>query len=50
MNKLNINSKIVLNNKLEIPVLGLGTYRAQEGNEVMHEVKWAIEGMILGSQ
>lgn len=42
MNKLNINSKIVLNNGLEMPVFGLGTYLS-ESNQAQDAVKWAIE-------
>ena len=43
MSKLNINSKIVLNNKTEMPVIGLGTYLSTDGEEVASAVKWALE-------
>ncbi|MEI7709513.1 MAG: aldo/keto reductase, partial [bacterium] len=42
MNKLNINSKIVLNNKTEIPVIGLGVFRIPDGEETVNAVKWAL--------
>lgn len=42
MNKLNINSKIILNNKTEIPVIGFGVFRIQDGEEVINSVKWAL--------
>ncbi len=41
MSKLNINSKIILNNKTEIPVIGLGTYQLKDG-DVINSVKWAL--------
>lgn len=42
MNKLNINSKIVLNNKTKMPVMGLGTYESKNEEEVTNAVKWAL--------
>jgi diketogulonate reductase-like aldo/keto reductase len=42
MSQLNINSKIVLNNKTEIPVIGFGVFRIPEGQEVVNAVKWAL--------
>lgn len=42
MSKLNINSKIILNNKTEIPVIGFGVFRIPEGQEVVNAVKWAL--------
>ena len=42
MNKLNIYSNIVLNNDVEMPVIGLGTYKSEEGEQVLNEVKWAL--------
>lgn len=42
MDKLNINSKIVLNNKTEIPVIGFGVYKIPEGAEVENAVKCAL--------
>lgn len=43
MSALNINSKIVLNNGIEMPVIGLGTFRVPEGEQTANEVKWALE-------
>ncbi len=43
MNKLNINSKILLNNGTQIPVIGFGVFRIPEGEEVVGAVKWALE-------
>jgi len=42
MNKLNINSKIVLNNQTKMPVIGFGVFRMAEGDEVENAVKWAF--------
>ena len=42
MNKLNIYSNIVLNNDVEMPVIGLGTYKSEEGEQIINEVKWAL--------
>ena len=39
---LNINSKLTLNNGVEIPVLGLGTLRIQ-GENLQKAILWAIE-------
>jgi diketogulonate reductase-like aldo/keto reductase len=43
MNKLNLNSKVVLNNGVEMPVIGLGTYLSLDGGEVENSVKWALD-------
>ncbi len=43
MKNLNINSKIVLNNNLEIPAIGLGVYKSKEGEEVENAITWALE-------
>ncbi len=43
MNNLNINSKIILNNGLPIPVIGLGVFKMADGPEVENAVKWALE-------
>lgn len=43
MNKLNLNSKITLNNGIEMPIIGIGTFKTPEGEEVVNEVKWALE-------
>src|SRR3990167_10096746 len=32
-----------LNNELEMPVLGLGTWKSKEGSEVENSVIWALE-------
>ena len=40
---MDLSSKKILNNGVEIPVIGLGVYKAQEGGEVENAVKWAIE-------
>lgn len=42
MEKLDINSKIILNNKTEIPVIGFGVFRIPEGEETVNAVKWAL--------
>ncbi|MBD3352576.1 MAG: aldo/keto reductase, partial [Candidatus Lokiarchaeota archaeon] len=39
---LNINSKIILNNNVEIPVLGLGTWQAR-GRSAKKAVRFALE-------
>jgi len=43
MLKININSKIVLNNGIKMPVIGLGTYKSEDGEQVVNEVKWALQ-------
>jgi methylglyoxal/glyoxal reductase len=43
MQDLNINSKVVLNNGLEMPVIGLGVFRIPDGEDVINSVKWALE-------
>jgi methylglyoxal/glyoxal reductase len=40
---LDSSSKIVLNNGVEIPVLGLGVFRAGAGEETQRAVRWALE-------
>jgi methylglyoxal/glyoxal reductase len=40
---MDLNSKKVFNNGIEIPTIGLGVYKAQEGGEVENAVKWALE-------
>ncbi|HTE49130.1 MAG TPA: aldo/keto reductase [Candidatus Paceibacterota bacterium] len=42
MNKLNINSRIVLNNKVEMPTIGFGVWQLSEGEEVINAVKLAL--------
>jgi methylglyoxal/glyoxal reductase len=41
--QLNIQSKIKLNNGVEIPRLGLGVYLIDDGKEVENAIKWAFE-------
>ncbi|MDB5225640.1 MAG: Glyoxal reductase [Candidatus Adlerbacteria bacterium] len=43
MEKLNINTKRILNNGVEMPVMGLGVYKSQEGTEVEQAIAWALE-------
>lgn len=43
MDKLNLNSKIALNNGTQIPVIGFGTYKIPEGEETVNAVKLALE-------
>lgn len=43
MEKLNIHSKIILNNGTKIPIIGFGTYKVPEGEDVVSAVKWALE-------
>ena len=40
---MDLSSRIKLNNGVEIPYLGLGVFRAEEGDEAYTAVKWAIE-------
>lgn len=39
---MELNSKVTLNNGVKMPWLGLGVFKAQEGNEVIQAVKVAI--------
>lgn len=43
MEKLTINSRKVLANGVEMPVLGLGVYKSESGAETENAVKWALE-------
>ena len=43
MELINSNSTVKLNNGLEIPILGLGVWKAESGNEVKDAIKWAIK-------
>lgn len=43
MSDLTSNSKIILNNKTEIPVIGFGVFRIPEGVEVENAVKEALK-------
>ncbi|HEV7423743.1 MAG TPA: aldo/keto reductase [Candidatus Paceibacterota bacterium] len=40
---MNLSSRKILNNGIEIPVMGLGVYKVQEGDEVEKAVKCALE-------
>ena len=40
---MNLSSRIKLNNGVEIPYFGLGTFQLKEGEEAYNAVKWAIE-------
>src|SRR3989344_2943142 len=42
MAKLNLNSKILLNNGTKMPIIGFGTYHLAEGEEVINVVKFAL--------
>ena len=39
---LNISTKIKLNNGVEMPLFGLGTWELREGETVINAVQWAI--------
>ena len=41
-NELNINSTIKLNNGVEMPLFGLGTYQ-NKGDECVDVIKWALK-------
>jgi len=43
MDKLNIDSKITLNNGVEMPVIGLGVWKIEEGEQVENAVKFALD-------
>ncbi|MDB5259739.1 MAG: Glyoxal reductase [Candidatus Taylorbacteria bacterium] len=38
-----MHKKLTLNNGIQIPAIGLGVYKSQEGAEVENAVKWALE-------
>lgn len=40
---MNINSTVLLDNGVEIPILGLGTYQSGKGNETQNAVRYALE-------
>ena len=40
---MNLSSTLKLNNGVDIPVLGLGVFKSQEGEETYNAVKYAIE-------
>jgi diketogulonate reductase-like aldo/keto reductase len=37
------NAKILLNNGIEMPVIGLGVYKVEKGAEVENSVSWALQ-------
>ncbi len=41
-NNLNLKSKVVLSNKVEMPIIGFGVYKIQDGEEVLEAVKSAF--------
>ncbi|RPJ49602.1 MAG: aldo/keto reductase [Chloroflexi bacterium] len=43
MDKLNINSKVKLNNGVEMLRFGLGTFQAEQGESTRSAVRWALE-------
>jgi methylglyoxal/glyoxal reductase len=43
MEKLNIVSKIKLNNGVEMPAFGLGTFQSEQGETTSNAVRWALE-------
>ena len=43
MNITDIQGKVTLSNGVEMPYFGLGTWRSQEGREVIDSVSWALE-------
>src|SRR3989344_9233388 len=42
MIELSLNSKIILNNGVKIPVIGFGVYKLENNQEGENAVKWAI--------
>lgn len=40
---LTLQSTVRLNNGVEMPVLGLGTFKSRDGDEVYRAVRWALE-------
>lgn len=40
---LTLQSKVKLNNGVEIPLLGLGVFRAGQGKETQQAIRWALE-------
>lgn len=41
--RMDISTTTTLNNGTEMPVVGLGTYLSDDGEEVQHAVQWALE-------
>ena len=40
---MNLSSRLKLNNGVEVPYLGLGTFELKDGEEAYNAVKWALE-------
>ena len=40
---MTIDTKITLNNNVEMPLLGLGVLQSQDGDEVINAIGWALE-------
>ena len=40
---ININTKLKLNNGVEIPLFGLGTWQSPEGEGVINAIRWAVQ-------
>jgi diketogulonate reductase-like aldo/keto reductase len=40
---LSLTSTVKLNNNVEMPVLGLGTFQSERGNTTQNAVRWALE-------
>ena len=40
---MNINTTITLNNQVQIPQLGLGVFKSEDGQETYNAVRWALE-------
>ena len=40
---MNMNTAITLNNLVQIPQLGLGVFKSQEGQEAYNAVRWALD-------
>lgn len=43
LKKMNINTRVKLNNGVEMPVFGLGTYQARSGKETREAVSYALK-------
>lgn len=41
--KMNLSSTRTLHNGVKMPIMGLGVWKAQDGEEVANAVKWALE-------
>lgn len=43
MNKIDLTSTVTLNNGLRMPIIGLGTFQSNSGDETRNAVRWALE-------